>query len=489
MHSFKHFLVVPLSLFLNIVLAQNYQAIHGSSYAGSLGVGSNPASIVHVPYAWDITPFSVQFKQATNAVKIDKFSLLSSPSAAEVSAATGNKKRFVYANQDIRLLNTRINLNAKTAIAFGANIRNYVYANVSGANWQDTLQYFRDFLEINVGNLPFNGQSVGSTWGEVYASYAHTIIDDGDKLLNAGITLKVTRALAGGYAKAQSVNYSASTDVNTPGYMLLNGNLVYGYSSNFDNIKSGNSFKANRNIFLQKTYSGISADFGVEYILLTNEDKEEGGEFAYETKLGVSMLDVGMNKFRYGSQSRLALAGKTGITDTLLQDKFSSVTSFSSFNDSLAGIAGSFTNVSGPFHIYQPARVVINVDQHVLHNIFINAELIIPILPVVAKNSLYLKDMNLLAITPRWELKALGAYLPVLVNNQKQVWVGGAIKAGPILLGTHNLANIFAKNKTQNGGLYLALTIRPGKKYDRQGHYPKDKLPGKGKGSVECPKF
>lgn len=471
-----------------MAMAQNYQAINGSSYAGSLGVGNNPASIVHVPYAWDITPFSVQFKQATNALTIDKFSLLSSPASAEVSATTGTKKRFVYANQDIRLLNTRINLNGKTAIAFGANIRNYIFGNVSQANWQDTSNYLRDFLKINLGNLPISGKGVGSAWAEVYASYAHTIIDDGDKLLNAGITLKVTRALAGAYAKAQSVSYSAA-GVNQPGYLLISGNLVYGYSSNFDNIKSGNAFAANRNIFFEKTYSGISADFGLEYILLTNEDKEEGGEFAYETKVGVSMMDIGMNKFRHGSQSRLAVAGKTGITDTLIQNKFASVTSFRSFNDSLADIAGSFTGVSGGFHIYQPARVVVNIDQHVAHNIFVNAELTIPILPVVAKNSLYLKDMNLLAITPRWELKALGAYLPILVNNQKQVWVGGAFKAGPILLGTHNLANIFAKNKTQNGGLYLALTIRPGKKYDRQEHYPKDKLPGKGKGSVECPKL
>ena len=31
--------------------SQNYQAVHGSSYAGSLGVTNNPASIVHVPYS------------------------------------------------------------------------------------------------------------------------------------------------------------------------------------------------------------------------------------------------------------------------------------------------------------------------------------------------------------------------------------------------------------------------------------------------------
>jgi hypothetical protein len=83
----------------------------------------------------------------------------------------------------------------------------------------------------------------------------------------------------------------------------------------------------------------------------------------------------------------------------------------------------------------------------------------------------------------------LGAYFPVLLNSRKQLWVGGAFKAGPILIGTHNLANLFSKNKTQSGGFYLALTIRPGKKYDRQAHYPSDKQPGKNKRNLDCPKF
>jgi hypothetical protein len=47
-------------------------------------------------------------------------------------------------------------------------------------------------------------------------------------------------------------------------------------------------------------------------------------------------------------------------------------------------------------------------------------------------------------------------------NTKEQFWLGGAIKAGPLLLGVHNWANLFSKNKMQNGGAYLALVIRPG---------------------------
>ena len=83
----------------------------------------------------------------------------------------------------------------------------------------------------------------------------------------------------------------------------------------------------------------------------------------------------------------------------------------------------------------------------------------------------------------------MGVYLPILFNTKQQLWVGGAFKAGPVLLGTHNLANIFSKNKVQTGGLYLAFTVRPGKKYDRQAHYPKDKGSAREQRRLECPGF
>ncbi len=469
-------------------MAQNYQAINGSRYAGSLSPCNNPAAIVNVPYTWDITPFAVQVKQATNAFVIKNYSLLSSPGNAEIVGKSGTLKRFAFANQNIRLLNTRINLNSRSAIAFGANIRNYFYATTTQTNWQDTTRSLSDFMKINIGHLPMSGESRASTWAELYATYARTIIDDGKRILTAGITLKVSRALAGGYASAKGLGY-VPVPGNEGGYLLTEGSFQYGYSSNFDNIDSNSTSSVNRKSFLQHTMSGISADAGLEYILPAGGDEEEADYFAYRTKIGISLMDVGRNKFRYSSRSRTATAGKPGITDSLVENKFSGIGSVDDFNDSLSGIANSFTGLIGAFNVYQPARIIINIDQHLVNNFFLNAEITIPLLQIVPKKITYIKDMNLLAITPRWETKSLGVYFPVQLNVQKQLWVGGAFKAGPVLFGTHNLANIFSKNKMQVGGFYLALTIRPGQKYYQSGNQSSDKVSGKVKRSLQCPKF
>src|SRR5579863_7306977 len=56
--------------------AQDYHAIEGSPYAGAIGVANNPASIVNAPYPWDITVFSMEEKNTTNAIRLTDFGYL-----------------------------------------------------------------------------------------------------------------------------------------------------------------------------------------------------------------------------------------------------------------------------------------------------------------------------------------------------------------------------------------------------------------------------
>jgi hypothetical protein len=471
----------------NALHAQNYQAINGSSYAGSLSAQNNPASIVQVSFSWDITPFAVQTKQATNAFVINNFSLLSPSSNAKLVGKNGTAKRFVFTNQNIRLLNTRINLNNVSAIAFGVNIRSYVYATTSQVNWQDTTQRLQDFMKINSAHLPLSGESRGSAWAEIYGTYARTIYSDERRILTAGLTLKINRALAGEYVSATGLSYIPAG--NTAGYQVTGGNVQYGYSSNFDEIDSNRSSSANTKSFFQHTMAGISADAGLEYILLDDDAQEDGGGLSYKTKIGISMMDVGRNKFRYSSRSSNAAGIKPNMSDTTVSNAFLNLNSVDDFNNGLKTVAATFTTFEGLFNVYQPARIIVNVDQHLSNNFYLNGELTLPVFSLVPRPIRYIKDMNLLAVTPRWETKTWGAYLPVQLNNQKQLWMGAAFKAGPLLLGTHNISNIFSKNKIQSGGFYLALTIRPGKNRDGSEGGSAERGSRKSRQSLECPKL
>ncbi len=66
-------------------------------------------------------------------------------------------------------------------------------------------------------------------------------------------------------------------------------------------------------------------------------------------------MDLGNNKYSYSSKSRFATAGKEGITDSLLENKFSSSGTADNFNDSLASISNSIvTPVRGIFLFMNP---------------------------------------------------------------------------------------------------------------------------------------
>src|SRR5690349_19869359 len=103
MHLFLRYLAVVWLLMAGSgsVMAQNYQAIHGSSRAGgSLTVHNNPASIVHIPYGWDVTLFSVQEKHTTNAFVLNNGSFLNVRDV-KVGSVNGEGKRFIAGNTDL----------------------------------------------------------------------------------------------------------------------------------------------------------------------------------------------------------------------------------------------------------------------------------------------------------------------------------------------------------------------------------------------------
>src|SRR5258708_12815766 len=120
--------------------AQDYPAIEGSPFAGSLGVANNPASILMTPYPWDITVFSLQLKTATNAVTFHNLSLLSPGGNSQYSWDEGNKKRYANFNFNLHLLNVRWALRKKVGIALGPNIRASGVPTNSASNYNDSSQ-------------------------------------------------------------------------------------------------------------------------------------------------------------------------------------------------------------------------------------------------------------------------------------------------------------------------------------------------------------
>src|SRR5215813_478458 len=105
--------------------AQDYQAVNGSPFAGAMGAANNPAAILTTPYPWDITLFSVQLKNTTNAVSFSDLSYISHGDTIGYKWKGGFLKRYAAFNYNVHLFNVRLSLGRNQAISFGANLRGY----------------------------------------------------------------------------------------------------------------------------------------------------------------------------------------------------------------------------------------------------------------------------------------------------------------------------------------------------------------------------
>ncbi|HUQ67608.1 MAG TPA: DUF5723 family protein [Flavitalea sp.] len=441
----------------HLIHAQNYNAIHGSDYSGALGVYNNPSSIISSPYNWDITVVGFQFQTISNVIKGPNFPFSFFPGAT-FYVANGNLKRYADITADLHLLNGRFKLNDNSAFAFGMNVRQNTQAKTSPVNYTDSVKGPRSFLFLNEQNGTIDLTVAQSAWLEFYGAYATTIHDNETGKLNVGATLKLSRGISGAFANAKNVGVVSEQDNDQKVYKITNGDIKYGYSAN---LGDGESFSA-ADLFSNNKI-GFGIDLGAEYLIKSPTNAAtyaEQNTSEYDWKVGFSLLDLGWNSYEYSSVSHHASSIKSDVSSFVLQEKFSRVTSVNSFNDSVATVVNNFTSLTGNFKVMNPARAVINIDRPVSGNVFINGELSLNLAPGGA-NSYVLKETKFLTVTPRWETRKLGFFMPVQVNRHGNFWIGAALKAGPLLLGTHNLLNTFSKNKFLGSGAYLAFTIRP----------------------------
>jgi hypothetical protein len=476
-------ILLGLVLFFCAGNAQNYHAFEGSPYAGGLGLDNNPASILATPYPWDVTIFSYQLKNSTNAVQFKPVSLLSfAQDTVHFTYRSGDFSRYAALNFNIHLLNFRLALGQKQSIAFGINLRGYMNTVVDPVNYSDSIRNMNQFFNVN-GNTVYNGNMVSSTFGEIFFTYARTLIDDEMGRLNGGITIRVSRGLSGAFA--QLGNGAVSRTIQGPQtvYNMKAGSLRYAYSENLDRWTNTNTTAQNIYQVTYFTLPGGSLDLGLEYLAKSQGPlawDAEDDYYDYDWKIGLSILDIGAARYKYGNYSGLATDPLTSVSDSVLQARFSHVHNMPGFVNAMQSIVQNFSILAGNFTIWNPTRLVINIDRPLRDHFALNAGLSLNLTPAnkYSNKFLFVKDMTLLTFVPRWETKNLGAYLPMQVTQQGQVWVGGAFKVGPLLLGVHNWANVFSKSSIQNGGFYLALVIRPGNGYSER----EDKRYG-------CPKF
>ena len=431
---------------------QSYHAMNGSSYTGSISRFNNPASPILGAYAWEVSPLSFQVSLTSNSLYLDTSSF---------RVRGGLMKHFVHGNTDISILNGMFKIGSKWAFSGGIRARSYNHYRTQPVNIEDTTTSLFSFLQDN-RTTPFIGGFITHTgWLEGDINVSRLLVSNESGKLSAGITLQIMKGLSGAYLSLRQVTYQEFTNGPDTAYVFTGGSGKFGYNYLYDQSNNIQSFKD----VLQQSLTSLGASLGVEYMQYDANANENirKSPLAYNWKLGISILDIGANRFKYAGPSTNFADPKYPITDAQVENAYTGANNLPDLVDSVSTLFNSVTPVSGIFKISLPTKLVINFDKKISMGVFVNANLNLNLVSDESAKKWRTREINLLTLTPRWENQWLGIYLPMQINSVGEVWLGAALKIGPLTIGVHNFewTKSLSKEPNLRGGGYLLLSVHP----------------------------
>ncbi len=451
--------------------AQQYFALHGSDYAGAPAIFNNPAANVNSRHPWDITLFNFNLGIITNAIYLNNFKFPSA-SKTEVTLIPGTHNRSLHATIDVGLLNSMYKINKKTVIGFGIRARTLNHFKTNAFGYSDTITSFHQFLKANRSNnfIDFNSRHAG--WLEFDLNYGRTLFETPLRKINVGATLQIMKGISGAYASVNRLSYVESVRPFDTAYKITDGTGAYAYSANYDSWSPYYTTSGNLKQFLKNGPTALGLSIGAEFIWFKDEyNGEENEPRQYSWKLGISIMDIGFAKFKTSEYTLNFGNPKTILEDWQISKKLQGIADAKGLRDSLATLFDTTTALPASFKMRIPTRLVINADHDLGNHFFINAQASLNLYSSSYGKTMNVRELSLLTLTPRWETRTWGLYMPIQYITQGQLWIGGAFKAGPLIMGIHDYKLFLTKDPMINGGAYLLIQVHPFKEKARRSRY------------------
>lgn len=453
--------------------SQNFTGFDQSNYAGVTGIYMQPASIVDSRMKFDMTLVGLDVMAYNNYVGLQRsalkrdgwnFPAFSDPNFQNKylveNASSRDKSLFV--NNRIAGPSFMVNINGKNAFAISSSVR--TYANIDGVSPPLAKLAYQEFNYPTywVTNLENKNLSIQEmSWAEYGLTYAHVFKDDNEHFFKGGATVKLLQGIQSGYMFVSDLKYNFKTDTTLS---IFQSNVQYGHSDNL-NLKQI-SFGGNNNgtkIFdYSQSYPGVAFDFGAVYEWRPDYEKhkydmdgEKGlwrkDENKYKLKVGISVTDLGSIKFKKGQTSNdfyanvgywnlKPIAPKTiGELDDTIKKRFPQTSSASTYRMNL------------------PTALSVQVDYNIWKTFYVNFT---PFIAFQFKNhATKVHDFSSLTLTPRWDHKWFGVFVPVQYNFLDGMRAGLALRLGPIVIGTRNVAPVFGQKTIYGADVYALVKI------------------------------
>ncbi|MGZ5247263.1 MAG: DUF5723 family protein [Flavitalea sp.] len=437
------------------IFAQSFPGYRTSNYSGVNGVFFNPASIADSRFKFDLNLVSINTlfgnDQASFNLKdfnssFDEDYILNQLEGSNSIESNG------MLNVDIHGPSFMLNTGKKSAMAFSTRVRTIgnfrdmdvklLRAFANELSDEESLPY--NFASSNNMKLAFNA------WSEIGLSYAREIKNEGGHFVKGGITIKYLGGIAGGFVNVNQLIGTLRDDGHDGNLYLENttGRIGMGISrpgiENLDDARQRNF-----------TSTGIGADIGFVYEFRPEHEKyteENPGKDKnkYKLQVSVAVLDWGKLKSKTDqSQSGVYDMNVTG-NEQFYVDEIDDL-DLDDFNEFFQNRPDYFTKVNSSSTGYNyslPTTLQIGADYHLRKGFYVNLAGQIPMAKENAMKPFNNKLYTSITLTPMFEGKTLGFYLPVQYNGLTGLNAGASMRLGPVFIGSGSaLTALFGKSK------------------------------------------
>lgn len=428
---------------LNLVLcilclngfAQEMWGIANSNYAGNMGMGLNPATMVGMPYGNEFNLISGDIFYQNNYIYFPKKKL------SPIDVISGEniphnrygdyytyEPKEGYANLFLRGPSF---ISRKDKSAFGVHTAFRANASVTGMPY-----HFAKFMWDGFDFAPQHGQLFNNTvfkaamanWIEAGSSYGRVIRKTEKDMLGAAITVSGLLGMNSMYLN------SAKMDYIVPDKSLLIVNDI--------DVEYGHAMpetKDERNEVFRIKGWGLGTSFGVMYYLNRNETALTNiagiaSKKKYLLRAGASLLDMGWINFNNGAEKHLfrnASAYWPGIDSVKFKDIAWADSAFSTefYGDQYASM------VNDRFTVFLPAAVSLQVDYPLSPLFYVNASYI----QGLSYAEPIIKRPKQLGITARYETRWFEVAVPYSFYNLEDHRIGLAVRWKWFVVGTDKL--------------------------------------------------
>ena len=461
----KILLLISLSI-PAITFSQSFNGYRSGNYTGVNGVFFNPANIADSRFRWDVNLFGVNAGVANNTATFN-FKTISKLNDDNIDSIllNGNKDKFSAA-ANIDILGPSFMFNASKNLSFALTTRFRTLVNAEDIDTKliksinDNTDDVAFPYNINSTN---NQKIIGNGFADIGLSAAMVLSNSKQNFLKAGVSVKYLGGVSNNFININNINGTIDEDALPPNDLFLtdaNGRIALGHGGvDLENADIGDilAFKSN----------GIGADIGFVYEYRPDyASKTERYDNKYKLKIGVALLDIGAIKYvkssdQFNADYTLNVPGASKLYLKDFEDK--NYDEIKTYMDNSPFFTNNATD-NESYSVSLPTILQGNIDYNISGNFYADISGQFSVTKRTTNTNSY--HPTSVTLTPRYEGKVFGVYLPLNYNSISSFNAGVGVKAGPLYFGSGSIINTLVSNSKQADfyiGMHVGMLHKPKK--------------------------